>query len=90
MRQRQSSLEVPFVRHIATVTWPHSGVSGIQSYFLRYARWIPAFAGMTHLKLMDTAALLPLLAHQPALLPIPVALLLGLALVVQLLAFGEA
>ena len=27
VRQRQSSLEVTFVRHIVTVTWPHSGVS---------------------------------------------------------------
>jgi hypothetical protein len=27
VRQRQSSLEVTFVRHIVTVTWPHSGAS---------------------------------------------------------------
>src|SRR4029078_7362528 len=33
---------------------------------------------------------LPLVAHQASLPPVPVALLLGLALVVQLLALGEA
>src|SRR5207342_1720884 len=33
---------------------------------------------------------LPLVAHQAALLPVPIALLLGLALVVQFLALGEA
>src|SRR6476660_2804767 len=40
--------------------------------------------------LSGLATPLPLVAHQAALLPVPIALLLGLALVVQLLALGEA